>query len=67
MNWKVIASSLKHRDMQKRVFAVLGILIVYRIMAHIPIPLSNPETLKQVLTNVFTGEGGGSQFLSFVN
>lgn len=67
MNWKVIARSLKNRDMQKRVFAVLGILLVYRIMAHIPIPLSNPETLKQVLTNVFTGEGGGSQFLSFVN
>jgi preprotein translocase subunit SecY len=67
MNWKVIVSSMKHRDMQKRVLAVLGILLVYRIMSHIPIPLSNPETLKQVLTNVFTSDAGGSQFLSFVN
>jgi preprotein translocase subunit SecY len=66
MNWKVIWRSMKNRDMQKRVFAVLGILLVYRIMSHIPIPLSNPETLKQVLTNVFTSDNN-SQFLSFIN
>jgi preprotein translocase subunit SecY len=66
MNWKVIWRSMKNRDMQKRVFAVLGILLVYRILSHIPIPLSNPETLKQVLTNVFTSNSN-SQFLSFIN
>ena len=66
MNWKVILRSLKHRDMQKRVLVVLGILLVYRVMSHIPIPLSNPETLKQVLTNAFTSSSN-SQFLSFVN
>jgi len=66
MNWKVIVRSLKNKDMQKRVLAVLGILLVFRIMAHIPIPLDNPETLKQVLTNVFNSSGN-SQFLSFVN
>jgi preprotein translocase subunit SecY len=65
MNWKVIWRSLKDRDMQKRIAAVLGILLVYRIMAHIPIPLDNPETLKQVLTNAFNSDS--SQFLSFVN
>ncbi len=49
MNWKIIWQSLKKRDMQKRLLAVLGILLVYRFLAHIPIPLSSPETLKQVL------------------
>ena len=65
MNWKIIWQSLKKRDMQKRLAAVLGILLVYRILAHIPIPLSNPETLKQVLNNLYTSDS--SQFLSFVN
>ncbi len=66
MNWKVIWRSLKNRDMQKRIAAVFGILLVYRLLAHVPIPLDNPETLKQVLTNVFTSSND-SQFLSFVN
>lgn len=65
MNWKIIWQSLKKRDMQKRLLAVLGILLVYRILAHIPIPLSNPETLKQVLNNLYTSDS--SQFLNFVN
>lgn len=65
MNWKIIWRSLKKRDMQKRLLAVLGILLVYRFLAHIPIPLSNPETLKQVLNNLYTSDS--SQFLNFVN
>lgn len=66
MNWKVIGRSLKHKDMRKRIFAVLGILVVFRILAHIPVPLSDPETLKQVLENVFTSSNN-SQLLSFIN
>lgn len=65
MNWKIIWQSLKKRDMQKRLLAVLGILLVYRVLAHIPIPLSNAETLKQVLTNLYTSNS--SQFLNFIN
>ncbi len=65
MNWKIIWQSLKKRDMQKRLAAVLGILLVYRFLAHVPIPLSDPQTLKQVLTNLYTSDS--SQFLSFVN
>lgn len=65
MNWKVIWRSLKNKDMQKRIFAVLGILVVFRILAHIPVPLSDPQTLQQVLENVFTSSD--SQLLSFIN
>lgn len=54
MSWKVIWTSLKSSDMRGRILAVLGMLLVFRILAHIPIPLSNPETLKQVLQNLFT-------------
>lgn len=66
MNWKVIWRSLSHKDMRKRILAVAGILLVYRILAHIPVPLSNPATLRQVLQNLFNSSNT-PQLLSFVN
>ncbi len=65
MSWKVIWQALKNSDMRKRVGAVLGMLLVFRVMAHIPIPLSDPETLKQVLQNLFTNSS--SSLLSFID
>jgi preprotein translocase subunit SecY len=66
MNWKIIGRSLTHKDMRGRVLAVLGIIIVFRILAHIPVPLSNPQTLHQVLQNLFNSSNA-PQFLSFIN
>src|SRR5579872_1706006 len=66
MNWKIIVRSLGHRDMQKRILAVLGILLVFRILAHLPVPLSNPATLHQVLQNVFNSSNT-PQLLNFIN
>jgi preprotein translocase subunit SecY len=66
MNWKVIWKSLKHKDMQKRLLAVLGMVIVYRFLSHIPIPLAEPQTLKQILDNLFTSSDS-PQLLSFIN
>lgn len=66
MSWKVIWASLKSKDMRNRIFAVLGMLLVFRILAHIPIPLSNPQTLKQVLDTIFTSSKNSS-FLSFID
>lgn len=67
MNWGVILKSLTHQDMRKRIFVVLGILLIFRILAHIPVPLSDPQTLKQVLENLFTSTQNNSQLLSFIN
>lgn len=70
MNWKVIWRSLTHEDMRKRILIVLGMLLVFRILAHIPVPLAEPESLKQVLENLFTSTSGGensSGLLSFLN
>ncbi|HEX7633574.1 MAG TPA: preprotein translocase subunit SecY [Candidatus Saccharimonadales bacterium] len=66
MNWKIIGKSLTHPDMRKRILAVLGILLVFRILAHIPVPLANPETLHQVLQNLFNSSNT-PQLLSVVN
>lgn len=66
MNWKIILKSLGHKDMRNRIIAVLGILLIFRILAHIPVPLSNPETLHQVLQNLFASNNT-PQLLSFIN
>lgn len=54
MNWKNILKSLKSRDMQKRLLIVVGLIVVYRFLAHIPVPLADPATLKEVLNNVLS-------------
>jgi preprotein translocase subunit SecY len=54
MNWKLIWKSLKHEDMRKRVFGVLGILFIFRVLAQVPIPLADPTTLKDLLNTLFT-------------
>ncbi|MDB5176065.1 MAG: preprotein translocase subunit SecY, nonfunctional [Candidatus Saccharibacteria bacterium] len=66
MNWKIIAKSLTHKDMRTRIFAVLGILLVFRILAHIPVPLADPTTLSQILKNLFSSQNT-PQLLSFIN
>jgi preprotein translocase subunit SecY len=66
MSWKTIWQALKNKEMRNRILAVLGMLLVFRVLAHIPIPLSNPQTLKQLLENLFTN-GNTPQLLSFIN
>lgn len=66
MNWKTIGLSLKNTDMRNRILAVAGMLLVFRLLAHIPIPLANPETLRTVLDNIYTSSQS-SQLLSFIN
>ena len=63
MNWKTIFRSLKNRDMLKRVIALLGIVIIVRFLAHIPVPLAEPTQLKEVINGVI----GGSDFGGFLN
>jgi preprotein translocase subunit SecY len=66
MNWKTIFASLKSRDMQKRLFVVLGIIVVYRFLTQIPVPLAQPTELKQVIENAIgsTDLGGFLNLLS---
>src|SRR3954470_10151339 len=52
--------------MRNRILAVLGMLLVFRILAHVPVPLSDPHTLKQVLNNLFE-QTGSNNLLGFLN
>jgi preprotein translocase subunit SecY len=63
MNWKTIFRSFKNKDMQKRILIVLGIIVAYRLLSHIPVPLADPTQLKDVIKSVV----GGSDFGGFLN
>jgi preprotein translocase subunit SecY len=63
MNWKTIFRSLKNKDMQKRLLIVMGLIVAYRFLAHIPVPLADPTQLKDIVKNVV----GGSDFGGFLN
>lgn len=66
MNWKTIFKSFKNRDMQKRIGIVLGIVVAYRFLAHVPVPLAEPTKLKEVIDSVVnsTDFGGFLNLLS---
>jgi len=66
MNWKTIFRSLKNRDMQKRLLIVLGIIVVYRLLSHIPVPLAEPTELRQVIDSVISGTDFGG-FLNLLS
>ena len=66
MNWKTILKSLKNRDMQKRLLTVLGIIIVYRLLSHIPVPLAEPTQLREVINSVVSGTDFGG-FLNLLS
>lgn len=66
MNWKTIFKSLKNRDMQKRLLIVLGIIVVYRFLSHIPVPLAAPTELRAVINSVVSSTDFGG-FLNLLS
>src|SRR6185437_2978901 len=52
--------------MRKRIFAVIGIILVHRVLSHLPVPIGNAQTLHQVLQNLFNSTNT-PQLLSFIN
>ena len=66
MNWRTIFRSLKNRDMQKRLGIVLGLLIAFRFMAHIPVPLAQPTELRAIIDNAINGTDFGG-FLNLMS
>lgn len=66
MNWKTIFRSLKNRDMQKRLGIVIGLIVAYRFLAHVPVPIVEPTELKDVVNSLVnsTDFGGFLNLLS---
>ena len=63
MNWKTIVLSLRNRDMQRRLLTILAIIVVYRFLSHVPIPLAEPTQLRMIIDNALQS----SQFGGFLN
>lgn len=66
VNWKTIFQSFKNRDMQKRILIVLGIIVAYRLLSHIPVPLAEPTQLRDVIDSVVNGTDFGG-FLNLLS
>ena len=63
MNWRTIFASLKSRDMQKRLLVVLGIIVAYRFLSQVPVPLADPATLREIINSTLNS----SSFGGFLN
>ena len=63
MHFKTIFKSLKNKDMLKRVGAILGIIVAYRLLAQIPVPMGDAATFKEAVSNLLEK----SDFSSFLN
>lgn len=63
MNWKIIFRSLKNRDMQKRLGIILGLIVAFRFLAHIPVPLAEPTEMRTIINSLL----GNTEFGGFLN
>jgi len=63
MNFKTIFSSLKNKDMLRRILIIVGILIAYRFLAHIPVPLGDATNFKEAIQNFINS----TDFGGFIN
>lgn len=53
MNRKSLPLIWKNRELRKRLFVVLGILVVYSLLTHVPAPVANPKELQTFLVTLF--------------
>ena len=63
MHFKTIFKSLKNKDMLKRVLIILGILVAYRLLSQIPVPMGDASTFKEAVANLMQK----SDFSNFLN
>lgn len=66
MNFKTIFKSFKNKDMLRRILLVVGLIVVYRFLAHIPVPLGEPTTFQEAIQNLIEKSDFGS-FLNLIS
>lgn len=66
MNWKTVFKSFKNKDMLKRFLGVIALIIVYRFLAHIPVPLAEPTQFKDVVSSVMNSTDLGG-FINLIS
>lgn len=66
MEIKTIFKSLKNKDMLKRVLIILGIVVVYRFLAHVPVPIAEPSTFKGIIDSLINSTDFGG-FMNLIS
>jgi len=66
MNFKTIFRSFKNKDMLKRIGIIFGILIAYRFLAHVPVPLGDASNFKEAVQNFINSTDFGG-FLNLIS
>ena len=66
MHFKTIFKSLKNKDMLKRFLIILGLLVAYRFLAHIPVPIGDATTFQDAVHNLINSSDFGS-FLNMIS
>ncbi len=63
MNWRSVKLLLRSKDIRRRLLLVLFIIVIFRILAHVPVPVSDPVALTSFLKNLFNS----NRLLAFVD
>ena len=63
MHFSTIFRSFKNKDMLKRIFVILGIIVAYRLLSQIPVPMGDASTFKEAVSNLLEK----SDFSNFLN
>lgn len=63
MSWTILFKAFKNPDMRRRLLIVVALVIVYRLLAYVPIPLAEPTQLRQLIDNLFNTQ----QLLGFLD
>lgn len=66
MELKTIFQSFKSKAMLKRIAVVLGIIVIYRLLAHVPVPLGDAATFKDAVSKLISGSDFGG-FLNLIS
>src|SRR5687768_15138242 len=63
MNLGTLKLVWRSPDIRRRMLVVLGIIVIFRILAHVPVPVADPATLSDFLRNLFSS----NRLLAFVD
>ncbi|MBQ8985208.1 preprotein translocase subunit SecY [Candidatus Saccharibacteria bacterium] len=63
MHFSTIFRSFKNKDMLKRILIILGIIVAYRLLSQIPVPMGDAATFKEAVSNLLEK----SDFSNFLN
>lgn len=63
MNLATLRRAVRTPELRQRILVVLGLLVIYRILAYVPVPVPDNEALNAFLQRLFNS----SQLLGFAN